>query len=445
MKFQYVPNDIPLPLPTGGLAFLDYTFVALLVASWLVHILFINVLLGASLSSVYFNYVGHKAEDKSYDRAAYLLTTPVTISENMGALWGVAPLLLVSILYTPLFYSASVMNSPHWLYIIYGNIVAFLISYLYKFTWSALKEHKALHIFLGATATLIFYTLPFVFMATSQLYMTPSTWTQNTHFWDALLRPDTLWRLVHFFLGTFAVSGAFMFVYGAYKRRNAEDRAAGEILVRTGRAWFLVSTGLNFFAGALVLFHFPNYGQEGLFQTYYPVLIAVTVLASLLAMALLIKGFFNDSVAPSEAWRVAALAFVAVASMATLRHGVREALTAPAMAQSRAGTQQYVAQVENFRKTAAARPTPEAPKFAAAGEALADKNGCLACHSASQKLVGPAYKDVAAKGYKVSEIMALVRNPKPANWPGFPEMPAMPDAPDNELKQIAEWIISLKP
>lgn len=59
--------------------------------------------------------------------------------------------------------------------------------------------------------------------------------------------------------------------------------------------------------------------------------------------------------------------------------------------------------------------------------------------------MGPAYKDVAAKGYKIEEIMVLVRSPKPANWPGYPDMPAMPQTPDDELKQIAEWIVSLKP
>ena len=41
-----------------------------------------------------------------------------------------------------------------------------------------------------------------------QLYLTPSTWTLNTHFWDALLRADTIWRLVHFFLATFGVHDA---------------------------------------------------------------------------------------------------------------------------------------------------------------------------------------------------------------------------------------------
>lgn len=444
MKFDFLPNDLPLPLPTGGLVFLDYTFLVLLVVSWIVHIVFINVLLGASLGSVYLNHVGHKNKSKAHDRAAYLLTTPVTISENMGALWGVAPLLLVSILYTPLFYSASVMNSPHWLYIIYGNIVAFLLSYLYKFTWHLLEEkHKSLHIFIGFLAMVIFFTLPFVFMATVQLYLTPTTWKIDTHFWDALLRPDTFWRLGHFFLGTFAVSGVFMLLYGSYKRKKEEDREAGEILVRMGRNWFLLATLLNIFVGSVMLFHFPAYGLEALFNTNYHYLIEVAVLAALYAMYLLIRDFFNDAMTPGAAWKVVIMLAVAVGSMATLRHGMREALTAPAMAQSKASTEKYVAAVQKELQAVASKPA-EVKTLAAGGEGLADKNGCLACHSVTEKLVGPPYKEVAAKGYSAADIIALVRTPKPANWPDYPEMPAMGQVPDDELKQIAEWILSQK-
>lgn len=443
MKFQFLPNDIPLPLPTGGFVFLDYTFLILLVVSWVVHIVFINVLLGASLGSVYLNYVGYKNNSKTHDRAAYLLTTPVTISENMGALWGVAPLLLVSILYTPLFYASSVMNSPHWLHIIYGNIVAFLLSYLYKFTWHLLAEkHKALHIFIGFLAMLLFYTLPFVFMANAQLYLTPSTWTINTHFWDALLRADTIWRLVHFFLATFAVSGVFMMLYGSYKRRNEEDRLAGELLIRMGRNWFLVPTVLNFFAGPIVMFHFPAYGVEKLFGSYYELMIVVAVLAVLYAIYLLVIDFFNDAMTPGKAWTVTIMMAIAVISMATLRHGMREALTRPAMAQVKVSTDKYVAAVQDYRVKLAANPEPQ--KVALAGvEGIADKNGCLACHSVNEKLVGPAYKEVAAKGYTVEQITALVRSPKPSNWPDYPEMPAMAQVSDDELKQIAEWIVTL--
>ncbi len=102
MSFKLIPNDIPLPVPTGGLEIVDAVLTLLLVVAWLVHILFINVLLGASTGSVYFNKRGARENNPVFDRVGYLLTTPVTISENMGALWGVAPLLLISVMFTPL-------------------------------------------------------------------------------------------------------------------------------------------------------------------------------------------------------------------------------------------------------------------------------------------------------------------------------------------------------
>ncbi|MEY2633483.1 MAG: hypothetical protein RIR00_2137, partial [Pseudomonadota bacterium] len=223
MKFNLIPNDIPLPIPTGGLEIVDVVFHVLLVVAWLVHILFINVLIGASTGSVYFNKRGARENNPVFDRVAYLLTTPVTICENMGALWGVAPLLLISVMFTPLFYAAAIMNSPQWLHIIYGNIAAFLLSYLYKYTWHTLEKRKSLHIAIGTASVALFLTLPLVFMATVQLYLTPTTWTVNTHFWDALFRADTFFRLVHFYLASFAVTGLFMMIYGTAKRKSADE------------------------------------------------------------------------------------------------------------------------------------------------------------------------------------------------------------------------------
>jgi cytochrome c len=404
------------------------------------------VLLGASLASVYFNSKGAKEKNPIFDRVGYLLTTPVTISENMGALWGVAPLLLVSILITPLFYSASIMNSPHWLHIIYGNIVAFLLSYLYKYTWHTLEHRKSLHIFIGVVGVALFFTLPLAFMSTVQLAMTPSTWTYNTHFWDVLLRSDTFFRLVHFYLATFAVTGVFMLVYGMYKRRSedATDREAGVILTRTGKSWFLVPTVLNFFIGPLVLFSFPDYGIEAFFNNGYHWLILLTVVLAIFAVYQLLKDFFNDDLPPARVWTIVAVMLVAIISMASLRHGMRMGLVGPVLAASKAKTETF--QKESLAAFEAAK---NAPKVAAkenvpAGQSLAEKNGCLVCHNPQTKVVGPAYKDVAAKGYSADQIVALVHAPKPENWPGFPPMPPMTQVPAEDIKQIADWINSLK-
>jgi len=446
MKFDFIPNDIPLPIPTGGLESVDAIFHILLVVAWLLHILFINVLIGASTASVYFNKRGAREGSPVFDRVGYLLTTPVTISENMGALWGVAPLLLISVMFTPLFYSAAIMNSPQWLHIIYGNIAAFLLSYLYKYTWHALEKRKSLHIAIGTASVALFLTLPLVFMATIQLYMTPTTWTVNTHFWDALFRPDTFFRLVHFYLASFAVTGLFMMVYGHYKRK-ADDpltREAGDVLVNTGKSWFLVPTLLNLFAGPLVLFHFPSYGIENFFNAGWHWLIVLGVVAILAAAYLTLKDFFNPAIPAGKLWTIIALATVTVLSMATLRHGMRLSLTDDYMAQSRAKSDAFVQRSKEAAEEAKNAPKAVSVATVSPGESAAGKHGCLACHGVDQKLVGPAYKDVAAKGYTTDQIVELIYTPKPDNWPGFIPMPPQPQVPKADAQAIAEWINGLK-
>jgi cytochrome c len=444
--FKMIPNDIPLPLPDGGLSFVEPVFQILLVVAWLVHILFINVLLGASFGAVYFNSKGVKMNNPVLDRVAYLLTTPVTISENMGALWGVAPLLLVSVLFTPLFYAAAIMNSPHWLHIIYGNIAAFLLSYLYKFTWHTLEKHKTLHLTIGVIGVGLFFTLPLVFMATVQLYMTPTTWTYDTHFWDALLRPDTFFRLLHFYFASFAVTGIFMLVYGFYKRKSADelDRQAGDVLVSTGKAWFLVPTVLNFFVGPLVLFSFPAYGLEGFFNSGYYWLILLAIVLALVVVYMLLKDFFNTDLSAKKIWTIVGLMFVIVLSMATLRHGMRLSLTGPAMAEAKAKSLDFQKRAYAAKQEADAAAKAAPVVQLSAGEALATKHGCMACHNVDNKVVGPAYREVAKKGYDQAKIMALVDVPQPANWPGYGAMPPMTQVPDEDLKVIADWINSLK-
>jgi len=443
-----IPNDIPLPLPDGGLSFMEPFFHILLVVAWLVHILFINVLLGASAGSVYFNRKGVQTNNPVFDRVGYLLTTPVTISENMGALWGVAPLLLVSVLFTPLFYSASIMNSPHWLHIIYGNIAAFLLSYLYKFTWHTLEQRKSLHLVIGVISVGLFFTLPLAFMATVQLYMTPTTWTYDTHFWDALLRSDTFFRLLHFYFASFAVTGIFMLVYGYYKRKSTDelDRQAGDVLVATGKSWFLVPTMLNFFVGPLVLFSFPSYGIESFFNGGYYWLILLAVVLAMVLVYLLLKDFFSNDLSGKKVWTVVTLMTVVVLSMAFLRHGMRVSLVAPAMAESKARSADFQQRAHDAKLAAdnAAASAPPATAPANPGEALATQHGCLACHAVDNKIVGPPYREVAKKGYDQAKIVGLVKTPQPANWPGYIAMPPMSQVPDEDLKVIADWINSLK-
>ncbi|MCB4810266.1 c-type cytochrome [Methylovorus menthalis] len=84
---------------------------------------------------------------------------------------------------------------------------------------------------------------------------------------------------------------------------------------------------------------------------------------------------------------------------------------------------------------------------AKAAEALAQKNGCLACHSIANKVVGPAYKDVAAKykGDKTAEakLITKVKAGGSGVWGPIPMPPNSPHVKDEDIKTIVEWILTL--
>ena len=92
----------------------------------------------------------------------------------------------------------------------------------------------------------------------------------------------------------------------------------------------------------------------------------------------------------------------------------------------------------------AAKPMVTDPEIPADIQALLNKNGCAACHTMSQKLVGPKWTDIAAKKYSVKQISALVKKPVPGNWPGYIPMLAQTNIPPAELTKIATWLAKLK-
>ncbi|WP_035054711.1 c-type cytochrome [Andreprevotia chitinilytica] len=88
------------------------------------------------------------------------------------------------------------------------------------------------------------------------------------------------------------------------------------------------------------------------------------------------------------------------------------------------------------------------PAFAAEdGAKVAAKYNCLACHSADHKIVGPAYKDVAARyrGQQGVEQMLMneVRAGTKGKWGGPVAMPPQ-QIGDEDLRTIVRWVLSQK-
>jgi cytochrome c len=78
---------------------------------------------------------------------------------------------------------------------------------------------------------------------------------------------------------------------------------------------------------------------------------------------------------------------------------------------------------------------------------LAKSSGCMNCHTADKKLVGPALKDIAAK-YKgdagaVDKLAVKVQKGSQGVWGPVP-MPPNAKVNDADAKKLVEWILSLK-
>lgn len=90
-------------------------------------------------------------------------------------------------------------------------------------------------------------------------------------------------------------------------------------------------------------------------------------------------------------------------------------------------------------------------KESSAVKALVNQNGCMACHTVDQKLVGPSFKQVADRyrGKKGSLDMLAKKIIAGGNghWndlTGGMVMPSHPDLSSKEAKEIAAWVLSIK-
>jgi len=78
---------------------------------------------------------------------------------------------------------------------------------------------------------------------------------------------------------------------------------------------------------------------------------------------------------------------------------------------------------------------------------LAKAKNCMACHALDKKLVGPAYKDVAAKyagdANAATKLAKKIREGGTGVWGQVP-MPANPQVSEADALTLAKWVLTVK-
>ncbi len=435
-----VPKDIPLDLPLP-----EWLLVTLLIVSFLFHIVFVNLMVGGSIVTLWAQIKGLKNED--YDRLAHEIASTVTVNKSLAVVLGVAPLLSINTLYTVYFYSANALTGFAWIMIIPLVTIAFLLTYLHKYTWESLRQNKAVHIAIIALAVAIFLVIPLIFLANVNLMMFPDKWPQVQGFISALMLPNVLPRYFEFIGACITVTGVFLAWYNGRQSYPVEEiytNLTRYDLKRNAYSVAIIGLATQIFFGLIVFFSLPSKGID--FKVVAAMGLAGVALVVCLWYCYQAISGSRQAIDAHFSKIVACVAlFLALygGSRQLYRHNslhkhqqLMAGRTAAFLEDSRIAREHPVAQ-------AASETDAELGEFAKG--AVVFNSNCAACHQKDLKLIGPPIIEMVTIYAQDEEGLK--------NWikaPGkkradYPQMPGFSQLSPDDLNELARYILSFQP
>jgi len=431
-----LPHDIALQLPLP-----EWLLILILIVSFLVHILFVNLMVGGSLVTLWYQIKGLKV--KEYDVLANEMAKTITVNKSLAVVMGIAPLLTINTLYTIYFYTANSLTGLMWIAIIPLVTIAFLLTYLHKYTWTILENNKGLHISILATACLIFLFIPLIFLTNINLMLFPEQWGTIRGFMSALTLPNVFPRYLHFIFASLAITGLFIFWYFGRKNYGFDQKFQVISLysVRKGAyAMVLAVSAMQFLIGPVVLLTLPS---KGLGWNLILVIIAGATLA-LPAMYWIFKAITGkpDHIGKNFG-KIAVFLSITVVFMVSGRHIYRSNALAPHQKLMAAKTKEFLSASEQAGKNVPAEEAVPSKSSGngSKGSVLFAKN-CAVCHHLENKLVGPPVTEMISI-YKDNPqaLISWIKKPGRKRMEG-PPMPTPANLSDEDRNELAKFILS---
>lgn len=233
----------PMPAWWGVLSFL-------LVVSFAVHLVFMNIALGSGVLLVIGRFARQADGLLAWLRGEVGHNLPVIVSLTITT--GVAPLLFVQTLYPQFFYSAAILIGRFWLLILAFLAVGFYAVYLYSRAEAAGAIGAPLWRFLLAlVAAGSFLSIAYIFTNHAVSVVEPRRW-------DALLggarslntgSPQVWPRLLHTFVGATAVTGLYLACVGQAARAKHGLLERGRQATRVGMKLAMGATFVQILVG----------------------------------------------------------------------------------------------------------------------------------------------------------------------------------------------------
>ncbi|MEB3102080.1 cytochrome c class I [Ferviditalea candida] len=287
-----VPNDLELAIP-GSIPFFNVLIVIALIA----HLIFVNIVVAGAVYTVWNEVKAIRKKDPVIDRLAYQIATQVTIHKSIAVVLGVAPLLVISTIYTQYFYPSTILIGKMWLALIPLLIIAFLLLYVYKFTWEKWSHRKAVHLSFGIAGTGILLFLPLVFISNATSMLNPQMWEGSRGFFHSLFYYPTIWqKYFHFMSASFTVMGMYMYWWGRKKSLKHSDPVYTEMKNFGKKSAFLFAL-LQLLAGPILLLSLDSQVRSSFLggSLFHSALLVTAAILAVIWIAMLLQLIRHES------------------------------------------------------------------------------------------------------------------------------------------------------
>jgi len=328
MGTELVPAMDALPIP--GPAWL---FHVLLVFTFFLHLLFMNVTLGGTLmAAVAQLQSGGRPDDYRSVLAARLMGVN-TYGISLTITTGIAPLLFVQVLYQQYFYVATILIAWVWLFMLVMLMFGYYAAYLYKFRGTPTRGSGGTGWLL--VAALFFLLIAMVHVAVNLIHSQPEKWASLLGNPLAILGDAAYWpRLLHFVLASLGFSGLIIAWWAVRQAGKGIDTELNAQIASFGWKWALWTTLLQVIDGFVLLVVLPRHVLSGLMTGGAATLVPLTLSILLgLGLLMMLARSTNPVEKPGLVSGVLGGMILTIAIMSITRHQVRALYLEPVTSQ----------------------------------------------------------------------------------------------------------------
>ncbi len=301
----------------------DWLFHSLLVFTFFLHALFMNLTLGGTLMAAVLQL---RSGGRSADVRTILATRLMSV--NAWAIFfavttGVAPLLLVQVLYRRYLHSASLLFAWGWLVMLALLAAGYATAYVYRRRGAPARGF-------GGTAWLVlsavlFLVLAMLHVAENLVHSQPLLWPELVRApWTVLAEPTYVPRLLHFLLGAVAFSAVVVTWLAVREVRKGRLAVLNAEVAHAAWVWAMASVGLLVLDGVVLLTVLPSRVLDGLMGAGPAALLPLGLALALgIGPLVLLARAENPAERPGLVTGSLVAVVAAIAAMAVTRHEVQ--------------------------------------------------------------------------------------------------------------------------